>query len=347
MSEVADLDARGDHRGSLDVLSKAAMQGEPAAIAGLGMRLLTGFHAPYTPDKAAELLLKAAQLGSAEAAARVAVLAALGMHIPQDWNRSLGALVFAAEQGLQHARDQLRVLAEDRDLVARTTDVDEDGSREIWGELARSIDLNRWHQPTAGRNLSETPLVRYFPEFVNAEVCQWMIDRARGRLERAAVYDAVQKKQTYSETRNNMAATFDLLHSDLVSVLVQVHICANTGIPFRHLEPTTVLRYAEGEQITEHFDFVDPSAPDHQKEIAEKGQRIVTFLVYLNDDYEDGETELTRLGISHKGRRGEAMFFVNVDEQGNSDTRTAHAGRPPVNGEKWVIAQFIRNRPTF
>ena len=27
----------------------------------------------------------------------------------------------------------------------------------------------------------------------------------------------------------------------------------------------TVLHYAEGEQITEHFDFVDPNVPDYEQ----------------------------------------------------------------------------------
>ena len=76
-------------------------------------------------------------------------------------------------------------------------------------------------------------------------------------------------------------------------------------IPLRHFEPITVLHYAAGEEITEHFDFVDPNVPNYPQEIAQNGQRVVTFLVYLNDDYAEGETEFPRLGVSHKGRRCE------------------------------------------
>ena len=32
--------------------------------------------------------------------------------------------------------------------------------------------------------------------------------------------------------------------------------------------------------------------PDYEQELAENGQRILTFLVYLNDDYEGGKTEM-------------------------------------------------------
>jgi prolyl 4-hydroxylase len=141
---------------------------------------------------------------------------------------------------------------------------------------------------------------------------------------------------------------FNVVLADLVSVLVQVRMCASTGVPFRHLEPLSVLHYAVGEQISEHFDFVDPlQTPDYERELAENGQRILTFLVYLNDDYEGGKTEMPLLGVSHRGQKGEGIFFVNSLPNGDPDRRTVHAGRPPTRGEKWVVSQFMRSRPMF
>jgi hypothetical protein len=140
---------------------------------------------------------------------------------------------------------------------------------------------------------------------------------------------------------------FNLLDTDFVCVLVQLRMAASLGKSIRYFEPITVLHYAEGEQITEHYDFVDPNVPDYDQEIAQKGQRVVTFLIYLNDDYEGGETEFPRSGVSHKGRRREGLYFVNALADGRADTRTLHAGRPPRNGEKWIVSQFVRDRPLF
>jgi hypothetical protein len=75
----------------------------------------------------------------------------------------------------------------------------------------------------------------------------------------------------------------------------------------------------------------------------QQGDRVVTFLVYLNDDYQGGETAFPRLDVSHKGDRGEGLFFVN-SEHGRADTRTLHAGRTPLGGEKWIVSQFVRDR---
>ena len=120
-----------------------------------------------------------------------------------------------------------------------------------------------------------------------------------------------------------------------------------TGVAFRQLEPLSVLHYGTGEQSTEHFDFVDPLTPHYDEEVTAKGERIVTFLLYLNDDYDGGRTEFVNLGIAHKGQCGEGLFFVNALQNGTPDRRTLHAGRPPTRGEKLVVSQFIRNRATF
>lgn len=312
----------------------------------LGKRLLVGFQAPFSPREGTELIIKAANLGGAAAAAQLAVLAAIGMHVPQSWQTALAAIVFAAELGSPRARGQLRVLATDRELAARDLDT-ENPDPKLWRRLADTIDLKRWHQPSPGVTLCESPVVRHIPNLIPTHVCAWMIEHARPRLTRALVYDAVEDKSTANQTRTNTVALFNTTNSDLVSVLIQVQICANTGVSFRQLEPLSVLHYDVGEQIIEHFDFVDPDAPTFDQQVAEYGQRILTFLLYLNEDYTGGETEMPKIGISHKGQLGGGFYFVNIQGNDEPDLRTLHAGRPPIRGEKWVVSQWVRSRATF
>ena len=119
------------------------------------------------------------------------------------------------------------------------------------------------------------------------------------------------------------------------------------GVSERTLEGPTILHYAPGEQIQNHFDFVDPkSTNDYAGEIARNGQRVITFLIYLNDGYEGGETAFPKLGFMHQGARGEALYFINALPDLSPDMRTLHAGRPTTRGEKWIVSQFIRSRPT-
>lgn len=292
------------------------------------------------------LIVEAARRGGAEAAAQFAVLSAMGMFVEQSWQAALGAICFSAERGWRAAQAQLRTLAADRELAA-TDPCTHRTDPALWRKLADSIDLDFWHEPSPGIHLHEAPVVRRFPRFIDAQVCAWMIGRARGRLTRAAVYDAFARKVAISETRTNSWAVFNVTDCDLVSVLVQSRMCAHTGVSLRHLEPMSILHYDVGEQIGEHFDFIDPRTPHYEEEIARNGQRVVTFLVYLNADYEGGETQMPELGLSHKGQCGEGLLFINALRNGDPDPRTLHAGRAPVRGEKWVVSQFMRSRPTF
>jgi hypothetical protein len=110
------------------------------------------------------------------------------------------------------------------------------------------------------------------------------------------------------------------------------------------MEPTSVLHYAPGEQFKPHYDFLNPDVPGYALERTTKGQRVATFLLYLNDDFEGGETDFPLLNYRYKGRKGDALLFWNVDPSGASDLQTLHAGLPTSQGEKWLLSQWLRER---
>lgn len=337
-AKAAELDSAGDHRAAIDQLAVGARNKDVECLTRLGKRLLVGDRAPALPAQGAGFLDEAMQHGGAEAAALSAVIYAVGASRRHGLPEALDALALAAERGWKPAQDQLRVLARE----GAATD-----ARGDWRALRERVELAAWQPAQHTVSLSGDPVVQTIPDLLDAGVCRWLIEKARSRLTRALVYEALSRRTTVSDTRSNTAATFGLLDADLVCVLAQTRMAASVGVPFRHLEPMSVLHYAEGEEITAHYDFVDPEVPDYDRQIATQGQRVVTFLAYLNDDYEGGETEFLELKLRHKGRRGDGVWFANARAEGSADTRTLHAGRPPRNGEKWIVSQFMRNRPTF
>jgi prolyl 4-hydroxylase len=340
------LDTEGAYMDALGVLSQAAAKGGAVAEGRIGMRLLLGDRAPHRPDDGLLLLHSAAGRGNADAAMLNATLAGAGYLRPHSWSDALTYLTHAATLGATAAREQLAILSSDRDAARAAREAGEAATPELWARLRDGVDTATLCAPPAGRTLVEEPLIRAFEGFADEETRRWLIEKARGRLRPAEVYNAGLHRVEVHETRTNTAATFNILEADLVGLFLQARIAAATGVPYTHLEALSVLHYGVGEQITEHFDFVDPNMPDYEQQIARDGQRMVTFLVYLNDDYEGGETEFPRLGVSHRGVAGEGMFFTNALASGEADVRSVHAGRPPRVGEKWVATQFIRNRPT-
>jgi hypothetical protein len=308
----------------------------------LGKRLLVGDRAPAMPENGAQFIVDAAKAGGAEAAGLLSVLVAGGIYVKPSWNDALNILLTAAERGWLPAQQQLCALAGNRDLAAEGL-ASPDGPVELWRNIATSIDFGFWNTAPEIISLNDDPVVRSMPSFVPLPVCELFIERSKGRLGRARVYDALKREETTHKTRTNTAASFGLLDTDVVQILVQARMSQACGIPMSNMEPTTVLHYGVGEEITNHFDFVDPKTPNYEEEIATNGQRVITFLLYLNDDYEGGETEFPKMGIKHKGQAGEGLYFVNALPSGEADVRTVHAGRPPLKGEKWIVSQFIRD----
>jgi prolyl 4-hydroxylase len=113
-------------------------------------------------------------------------------------------------------------------------------------------------------------------------------------------------------------------------------------VPIEHFEIAKLLHYKPGETFGRHSDFLQPGM---HEEIEARGQRVATFLVYLSDDYDGGETEFTEVGFKFKARKGDALMFVNVDANGATDPLSLHAGLPTIRGEKWVLSQWLRGKP--
>lgn len=305
----------------------------------LGSRLLSGEDETFVPQRGADWLAAAAEHGSGEACALVAVLAAAGVCRPQSWEIALDYLQRSAELGWGPAREQLALLAADRKPVDR-----EDEATARWQQLRRAIDISAWTACPPKQSLSESPRIRKIENFASEAVCAWLIERARSKLGRARTYDIETGEGVVEDSRTNSEADFNIVESDLILILLRARIATATGLPPAVMELTKVLHYDVGQQFSPHFDFIDPATPGMAGEMEARGQRMVTFLMYLNHDYEGGEIDFPALGLRHRGRKGDALLFANVDLVGNPDRRTLHAGLAPTRGEKWLLSQWIRDR---
>jgi prolyl 4-hydroxylase len=343
LQRAAGFDAAGNHDEAINTLASATQGGDLVAMTALGKRLLVGDRAPYLPREGAGMVLEAAGKGVPEAIAQVAVFQCTGIYQPKSWQHSIATLTLAARRGWQPARQQL-LLLHGRALDTATESAN-GGDDSLWLQLGQTLDLQSWLTPAPGATLNEAPLVRHFMDFIPLPICQLLIRQSSTRLQPALVYDPINKRNIRYKTRTNSIAQFNLVENDIVHFLLQEKMSAACGIPMIQMEATAILNYQPGEEISNHFDFVDPEMVNYEQEIAENGQRVITFLIYLNDDYTGGETAFPRIGIEHKGRAGEGLYFVNSLADGAPDLRTLHAGKPPLVGQKWIVSQFIRNRP--
>jgi len=334
LAAALELDAAGNPGEAFNVLKRASAAGDLPAMAELGHRLLVGDRAPRMVDHALSLISGAARGGEGHALARLAALSAAGAYMPQDLPGALRLLAAAAAAGDASARGQLTCLQPPHAPLQRSATTD-------WFAAAARVPLADWTQ--AAPVVALEPRVGRVLQLAPQPVCDWIISQARTRLSRALVYDAVEKRDLVHDMRTNSAANFDYATLDVVQFLVQARMASTCRQRLQQLESPMVLHYSPGEQIKPHFDFIDTNAPDYEQQIREQGQRMITFLLYLNDGYEGGETTFPELGIVNRGRQGDGLYFINSRADRSADRQMLHTGSPPTRGEKWIVTQFIRD----
>lgn len=118
-----------------------------------------------------------------------------------------------------------------------------------------------------------------------------------------------------------------------------------TGIPIENQETLQIAYYQPNGKFNEHYD----ACAYDDKEYCERmnnhaGQRRSTLLVYLNDDYEGGETEFVDIGLKIKPETGKAILFWNTDDNENILLKSKHRGNPVLNGEKWICTKWSHAR---
>ncbi len=249
------------------------------------------------------------------------MLTAIGLGVAPDWNAALDLLARAAELGAATAIAQ-------QDLL------------QGWGG-----GLPAWLNAPAPRPLlADGPAVLAIEGFLPPAICEHLSARAAGISAPALVYDPRTGEARREAVRTNDAARFELPEMDVVLAVVRERIARTAGLPVAGLEWTQVLRYAVGQSFDWHVDWLDPANPAYAEDLRRRGQRIATCLVYLNEDYEGGETAFEAGGLRWRGRKGDALLWANTLPDGSADPRTRHAGLPPTRGEKRVLSQWLRGR---
>lgn len=313
----------------LENLRRRANEGDLDALNVFGRALLLGEGGPQSVEDGVRLTNEAAACHQPEALARRALCAAWGVQQPRNIDSALDDLLRAAQGGWPVAQQQLQ-------LLARSADTD-------WQTARRTIDLPALRSAPAMRLISQRPLIGVVDRFASPAECAWLIARGRPTLDRAKVYRDSATART-ADSRTNSETGFTIANADVFLSLLRDRMASVTAISTDFFEITKLLHYTVDQQFALHSDFLPNNTPELRQEIERRGQRALTLLVYLNDDYDGGATEFPRIGLRFRGKRGDALIFRNIDASGAPDYDSVHAGLPVECGEKWVLSQWVRTK---
>ena len=118
-------------------------------------------------------------------------------------------------------------------------------------------------------------------------------------------------------------------------------IAGTTGSPIENQENGTVVKYDVGGKYEAHFDYFDINVPIQAEEFKNGGNRVWSFLVYLNEGFEGGGTHFPEYELTVEPEMGKGVLWRNTLD-GKLLKNSIHAGMPVTKGTKWIFITWIR-----
>jgi prolyl 4-hydroxylase len=294
----------------LSLLAQAARQDDPGALNALAHLALAGDFVRRDLALSRDLFRRAASAGSVAGAAAFRAFVANGTGGPADWPAAI------------------RLLAQDASR-------DPSAEREL--RLIESMQLSESGEPldtVASERVSDSPEVTVFASLFSDVECDYLVKAALPLLQPSKVIDPISGELTANPVRTSDAAAFSLVAESPAIHALCVRLAKASGTNVKQGEPLQVLRYLPGQEYRPHFDALSQT----------DNQRILTFLVYLNDGYDGGATRFMKSNLAVNGRKGDALLFRNADDGGRPDPNSQHAGDPIEAGQKFIASRWIRQR---
>jgi prolyl 4-hydroxylase len=307
ITQAIALSNAGRHAEAVQLIRQVASTGDAEALGALAEMTWRGGLVEQDPRRARILYEQAAAQGNAKAAVVVTNLLASGVAGQMDWRDAMS-----------------RLRAEAATLPARRRAL----------ELIESMELDDEGNPLAvagGKQLSADPLVFQFHRLFTAAECDYLMQATGNAFEPSMVYDS-NRRLVRDQIRTSDGATIHWLIEDPVVVALNRRIAAISNSSYEDGEALALLRYSPGQEYRPHFDFVNGAT----------NRRLQTALIYLNDDYEGGETRFVRTGLTVKGGAGDVVLFHNEGADGGPNPLSEHAGLPVTRGQKYLATRWIR-----
>ena len=182
------------------------------------------------------------------------------------------------------------------------------------------------------RIVSSDPYIALYPGLFSAAECRYLMILGTPWMEKASIL-SLSGEASFDEVRDASAAHIPPVAEDLVVQQINRCIAAATETESGWGEPLNILKYAPGQQYKPHH---DGTSPDNVS------VRNLTALIWLNDQFEGGETDFPKIKVRVRGSVGDMLVFRNVHSNGEFDARMIHAGLPVTKGVKWMASRWIR-----
>ena len=309
LQQAVQLSMAGRNAEAMLIVTRMVGERHPQAMAMLAELKWRGGMVSQDPVAARDLWRQAAELGHVQSGEITTNLMANGVAGPRDWTGALDRLKQEAR------RNPVRKAA--LQLIERMALDDH-------GDPLRQFPLE---------TLSERPDARRVERLFTAAECDYLRQLVDKDYEPSVVNDALGRPMR-DPIRTSDGATIHWMIEDPAVHALNRRLAVVSETSYGQGEATLILRYKGAQEYRPHFDFVR----------SEANQRFKTVLVYLNHDYEGGDTCFPEVGLKIKGRKGDALIFTSALPDRSVDPLSKHAGLPVTRGTKFLCTKWIREK---
>lgn len=179
-------------------------------------------------------------------------------------------------------------------------------------------------------------------DFLTHEVCDEIISRIKKQCRPSTITTDDPDKEFRTSKTCDLCNHPDDFINDL-----DRQIADYLGMEVERSEGIQGQYYQVGDQFKTHSDFFEPNTKEYNECAGELGQRTWTFMIYLNDVPEGGQTEFTELGVAFTPKKGQAVVWNSLYSTGEVNRDTMHWAKPIIEGEKYVITKWFRTYGTL
>jgi prolyl 4-hydroxylase len=187
--------------------------------------------------------------------------------------------------------------------------------------------------------INEDYNIKEFPNFLTHEECDKIIEMSKDHLFVSKIYDT--NEDTLSIGFRNSLQYWLNDEDNIFIKNISERIRNATNAKTNYMEPLQVVKYPENGYFYHHYDVCEGSHEKCERMNLGHGPRFMTFIIYLNDDFDGGETDFPKRNIKIKPNKGKAVLFYNTNKKGEILENSFHAGLPITKGNKWITNKWI------
>ena len=183
--------------------------------------------------------------------------------------------------------------------------------------------------------LCQDPYIFVIDDFLTDEECEFIKEVSKDGLKLAGVSYLNKDKTKYESNYRGRTNSSKWISKEKYPEMKKIsqRIGEMMNCDYRNFEDFQVIHYNVSEEYKYHFDAYDKEDKEkYKKYCSERGNRIGTVLVYLNDVEEGGETTFPEFQV--KPKKGSLLLFP-------ATWSYLHSGNIPKSGDKYIITGWI------